>query len=1399
MLNTKALIWCITLAFLATKKAVKAQVISPNCKESCGNVTIPYPFGMQEGCYLSSDFNISCESEIPYLMGSDPLMQVHSISIDTHEIIVYTPVASSCYNKSGLINNTTQLLSVSSANFPFSNTRNKFTALGCDTLGLFVGGDYLTGCLSYCASSSAVDNSSCSGAGCCQNTNMTTGLLYYNITMASVFNHSDSLEFNPCDYAFFGENSFVFKGFSDLMKWDRKVTPTVLDWAILKEPNCSMAKNSVDYACKGSHASCVDSYNGPGYYCQCSHGYEGNPYITDGCQDICKHKTCKSKVIKLASIGSAVVLAVLVTAIFVLWRYLRMKRINERREKYFKQNGGFVLQESLSLLEDAQNAFKVFTAKEMEEATNNFDESRIVGRGGFGVVYMGYLSDGREVAIKKSKSVDQYEIDQFVNEVVLLSKIQHQNVVGFYGCCLETSEPLLVYEFITNGTLLDHLYGEGENSVLPWETRLKIAVETAGVLGYLHQDHRPTIIHSDIKPHNILLDENYNAKVSDFGISKLAPQNETELYTKVKGTLGYLDPEFIQSSQLTDKSDVYSFGVVLLEMLTGQRVLSFDRPEQDRTLVKYFRSSVNEGLLVKILDKRIVNEENVEEMRVVAKIAGKCVSVKSDERPTMKEVAMELGSLWVEVKTRCIGNGISVERRSGKAENYGDTCTSYGNSTSTDHINNKAMFYFVAFAFLTTATSQAISRNCKESCGNVQIPYPFGMQQSCYLNPDFSINCESETPFLVGSDPLMQTPVASACYNKSGLINTTVMQALVTSPKFPFSNTKNKFTVVGCDTLGLFLGDDYLTGCLSFCGNITSVDSGSCSGAGCCQNTNITSGLLSYNITTLSILNHSKSLDFNPCDYAFFGNDSYVFKGLSDFQELGKRKTVSTVLDWAIKDQNCSVAKTSPSYGCKGDQTTICVDSQNGPGYYCQCSPGFQGNPYVTDGCEVSAVLLIVFITGIFVGWRYLRKKRINERRDKYFRQNGGLVLQESLSLLEDAQNAFKVFTAEEMEKATNNFDENRIVGRGGFGVVYMGYLSDGREVAIKKSKSVDKYEIDQFVNEVVLLSKIQHQNVVGFYGCCLETSEPLLVYEFITNGTLLDHLYNEDNNTVLPWETRVKIAVQTAGVLGYLHQDHRPQIIHSDIKPHNILLDENYNTKVSDFGISKLAPQNETELYTKVKGTLGYLDPEFIQSSQLTDKSDVYSFGVVLLEMLTGQRVLSFDRPERDRTLVKYFRSSVDEGSLLGILDRRIVNRENVEELREVAKIAGRCVCVKADERPTMKEVAMELGSLWIQVKKRCIANGIDVEWRSGHVIVNGAEIHGDTSTTNEHSTSQDHLLLQMLEEDDADLEADVDMEFVPFDGAEEWRGNLFGSICSNKTWVFLMILRGQQEKEEG
>ncbi|ONI24098.1 hypothetical protein PRUPE_2G223600 [Prunus persica] len=285
---------------------------------------------------------------------------------------------------------------------------------------------------------------------------------------------------------------------------------------------------------------------------------------------------------------------------------------------------------------------RLFTEKELKKATQNYNASARIGEGGYGIVYKGILPDKTVVAIKKSKMHAPAMSVNSVNEAFILSQINHRNIVQLLGCCLEAKTNLMVYEFIDNGTLSEHIHNEGKGEKLSFELRLKIAAEIAAALSYVHS---MSIIHRDVKTANILLNRNYTAKVSDFGGSKLLHEDQDSVSTLVQGTLGYLDPEYLMSNTLTEKSDVYSFGVVLLELLTSRRAVSFERPEEERNLASFFLYLAEQGHLDQILDGEIINRGNYVTAEKVSYLARRCLMVRAKERPSMKEVAIELEQL----------------------------------------------------------------------------------------------------------------------------------------------------------------------------------------------------------------------------------------------------------------------------------------------------------------------------------------------------------------------------------------------------------------------------------------------------------------------------------------------------------------------------------------------------------------------------------------------------------------------------------------------------------------------------------------------------------------------------------------------------------------------------------
>ncbi|KAK7268574.1 hypothetical protein RIF29_21275 [Crotalaria pallida] len=301
---------------------------------------------------------------------------------------------------------------------------------------------------------------------------------------------------------------------------------------------------------------------------------------------------------------------------------------------------------------------RVFTAEELKKATNNYDKDRIIYQLGFGSTYKGVLSNNRVVAITKYKRSGQNMIEHLIKEVNDHLRLSHRNVINLIGCCLETQVPLLVFQYFTNGTLHDYLHS-GEAPKLSWTTRLRVAAETADALAYLHSvyDYAPILIHGDVKSANIFLDNNLTAKVFEFGISKkFGSLGEAELTTGdevATGTIGYLDPEYFHIGELTDKSDVYSFGVVLAELLTGKKAIVYSGHHQKEILSTNFVYSISEGCLWQILDNDIVNDANLDHVTMVANLAKKCLNLKGEERPRMRDVARELERI---IRSE-IGNG----------------------------------------------------------------------------------------------------------------------------------------------------------------------------------------------------------------------------------------------------------------------------------------------------------------------------------------------------------------------------------------------------------------------------------------------------------------------------------------------------------------------------------------------------------------------------------------------------------------------------------------------------------------------------------------------------------------------------------------------------------------------
>ncbi|OMO50660.1 hypothetical protein COLO4_37958 [Corchorus olitorius] len=503
----------------------------------------------------------------------------------------------------------------------FFSDKNKFTVIGCNIIGnIQLGKRDLFGCSNPACtmndSVSAADDF-CTGYGCCQ-IPIHRGLKIVDLIMFFVYDNETQVkqEYNittdvlpvsyRCGSVFLTDQTYKFSldGFDPKSCLSPQISnfPVVLEWVVSNNQSCEIAgRNITSYACKGEFSSCQDytTEDVNGYRCNCYKGFQGNPYLKIGCQDIneCDQNPnpcdsnekcvntqggyhCKGKrfnlvlPIILSTIGFLILLLLVPSVYF----FLKRRKLMKLREKFFRENGGLLLQQQKALRQSAVETTKIFTANELLKATDNYSESRIIGQGGNGTVY----------------------------KVIVASQINHRNVVKLLGC-LETEVPLLVFEFVSNGSLHYHIHDPKMAGSLSWDIRLRIATETAGALTYLHSAASVPIIHRDVKSANILLDDKFVAKVSDFGASRMVPLDETQITTLVQ-----------------------------------EMPISFTRQEPYRNLSSYFILSMQQGRLFEILEPGLANDENREEIGAVADLAMRCVALKGDERPLMKEVLIEL-------------------------------------------------------------------------------------------------------------------------------------------------------------------------------------------------------------------------------------------------------------------------------------------------------------------------------------------------------------------------------------------------------------------------------------------------------------------------------------------------------------------------------------------------------------------------------------------------------------------------------------------------------------------------------------------------------------------------------------------------------------------------------------
>ncbi|KAK7310148.1 hypothetical protein RJT34_07461 [Clitoria ternatea] len=339
----------------------------------------------------------------------------------------------------------------------------------------------------------------------------------------------------------------------------------------------------------------------------------------------------------------------------------------------------------------------------------------------------------------------------------------------------------------------------------------------------------------------------------------------------------------------------------------------------------------------------------------------------------------------------------------------------------------------------------------------------------------------------------------------------------------------------------------------------------------------------------------------------------------------------------------------------------------------------------------VTVSLAVAAVSGILIlGWCYRMKSHINVQEKSDFSikpdQNSGMQVDDM---------DLPVYEVSTIAKATSNFTIKNKIGEGGFRPVYWGILADGLEIAVKRLSTSSGQGLTEFKNEVKLIAKLQHRNLVKLLGCCLEGEEIMLVYEYMPNGSLDSFIFDQQRSKLLDWSKRFHIISGIAKGLLYLHQDSRLRIIHRDLKASNVLLDNGLNPKISDFGLARIFGGDQNEGNTKrIVGTYGYMAPEYATDGLFSAKSDVFSFGVLLLEIISGKRSRGYYNQNHSHNLIGYAWKLWKEGRLLELIDKSLEDTCFVSQILHCIHVSLLCVQQHPEDRPGMSRVLLMLVS---------------------------------------------------------------------------------------------------------
>ncbi|KAL6012413.1 lysM domain receptor-like kinase 4 [Asimina triloba] len=960
----------------------------------------------------------------------------------------------------------------------------------------------------------------------------------------------------------------------------------------------------------------------------------------------------------------------------------------EEGEKSLKKSA--VPEELLEEMSSIERALKVYNLKELELATKNF------GTMIKGSVYRGVLK-GDVAAIKKMNSDASKEIE-------LLKTINHSNLIELSGICFDFGQWYLVYEYAEKGALSDWIFDRSGSEVLTWMRRVQIAVDVARGLNYLHNFTEPAHVHMNIRSSNILLDGDFRAKIANFGMVRSAEGKEGgfELTRHIVGMKGYMAPEYLENGLISPKLDVYAFGVLMLEMITGRRAV-VPSANGDMFLSGTLAALLSEGdvkeKITDFTDPSIDGTYPVDSALSAARLIERCLKKDAASRPSMNEIEGSLSMIlsasktWESTKSE-IGlesNQLEAQSQILKILIHPIICV----FKKTIPMNLLLLiFFFSCFHMSNLNAQQRYTGNDPLSCNS---------QDKTDISPAFLYTCngrpscrafviiDSQPPYisvqriseLMSSDPLELARINSVSASATFPENKEVIVPVNCACSGQFYQANSSYTIQNDNETYFTIAKDLYKG-LTTCASVMDENS-----------YNASSLYSSLNLTVpLRCACPTSNQTEDGIQYLL----SYPVLWGDNIPDVSKRFNVSE--NRTLKANEFSPQQDAPLVPF----TTILIPLQmepqssqliihfppttNSPRFPVAVSKKPKKKfPVVIEIASAAGGSLLTIFAVLTIAFFY--KKRRDKDLQSCSEKNKQCVVPEVLlDALSNMDRTIKIFTVEELQAATNDFSPSHKIR----GSVYHGVI-EGRAVAIKRTSNYVSEEVN-------LLNKINHFNLIRLHGISVGDENCYLINEYMENGSLKDWLCDKNCSSALSWTQRIQIALDVANGLHYLHSFTEPAYVHMDINTSNILLNSDLRAKIANFSLAR-SSEGKEGLFAETRhvvGTTGYMAPEHVASGLVTPKLDVYAFGVVMLELITGKdAIIEYDGEEihLSTMIISAVEGEHADVELHELMDPNLHGRCLIDLALGFIKLAVACLRQNLRCRPSMDEVVSILSMI--------------------------------------------------------------------------------------------------------